>query len=164
MRLSHMRDLPWARKCVTIRRMGKTPTYISVLEFFETAPIMEAEHLHHYCHVIIKARKAKSEIRQQRARAAEGGSWTSWSIAEMAEQILIDAGKPMNARELEESIKERFGRHHSRQSVIGAVSRMTKAGVTFYRSEKGRYGLQEWATGPAGVTPDDPVSEHAADE
>lgn len=145
--------------------MAKTPAYLAVLEFFETSPILEAEHLHHYCHVILKARKAKSESRQQRARAAEDGGWGVWSIAEKAEQVLIDAGKPMNGRELEESIKARFGTHHSRQSVIGAVSRLTKAETVFCRVEKGLYGLREWAgTEPSGVDPNDSAPEPTGTE
>ena len=126
--------------------MGKIPAYLAVLDFFETAPLVEAEHLLHHCSSLIKARKAKAESRQHRTR--EGG-WDAWPIADKAEQILRDTATALDGRELEELIRERFGKHHSRQSIVGAVSRLAKKKKTFCRVEKGKYGLIEWQ-GPKG--------------
>jgi len=68
----------------------------------------------------------------------------SRTIAEGTETILKRVGKPMHAREITSELHSRYGKDHSKQTVISALTRYVSKGVKFSRPKPAIFGLLDW--------------------
>lgn len=71
------------------------------------------------------------------------------TIAEAAEIVLRDNGRPMKSRPIAEQMMDRGFRYKKpitklRESVNGVLYREAKNGETFFRRDGGVFGLLEW--------------------
>lgn len=84
--------------------------------------------------------KALEELREQTAEAPRPRRRVSPSHIEMAENVLLEAGRPLHARDLIERIEIRYGVAVSRESLVSALLKHVARG-RLLKVGKNTFGL-----------------------
>lgn len=77
------------------------------------------------------------------AEASEISGHKRTSNLEMAEKVLLNAGKPLHVSEIIAAIEKEFGAQLERDSLSSAIGKQIQKGKRFVRVAPNTFGLQE---------------------
>jgi len=120
---------------------------VSVLDFFHSTPLRDAERVLDMAKTLVQARRKRQPTYATAPPPDLGeaaGDGIAWPITQKAVAVLEGHGNPMNGPDLTAAINARFGSDHTRDSVVGALARSSNNGGPLSRASKGLYGLRKW--------------------